>query len=65
MLCEAYGWNILPHELDEIDIASLKHPLFLLRVFRSEQRAGVDLDSLSDDDIRLLNLTVALRRAEP
>ena len=61
ILCESYNWQILPHEIDEADVAALKQPVYLLRTFRALQRAGKDLDSITETDAAILSLVLELQ----
>lgn len=62
LLCEAYQWTIRPDELDEKDVAALKEPLYLLRVFRVMQKAGKDLNTVAENELPILELVHALER---
>lgn len=64
LFCEAINWKYLPHELDNLNTADLKIPIQTLRFFRTLQRAGEDLDSLTEPDSDRLAYIYAVQKED-
>lgn len=54
LLCERLNWTRLPHELDEADVNALKVPLYLLSVYRVQEKADTDLKKLEGWEVDMV-----------
>lgn len=54
LLCERLNWQVLPHELDDLEVERLARPLYELYVYRAYQAYGRDINSLDKSQAELV-----------
>lgn len=60
-MCERLNWQVLPHELDEVEVARLARPLNELHVYRTFQAYGRDIKSLDAGQAELISWVEKLK----
>ena len=63
-MCERLSWRILPHELDEVEVARLARPLNELYVYRAFQAYGRDINSLDAGQAELVAWVESMRETQ-
>jgi len=63
LICRAYNWQVLPWEMDELDVAEVRVPLAVVKVYDTFKHYAADIESLTPEEVEIVGNIERLRQA--